>query len=182
MSTADHILDQIDNALHDWSVSDDAMRSRPEPAVLPEPRTLPGRVPVVDMHSRPEAGTICLDGFRATVMAMDEAGEWQDLGGARSVDFHIEPPQIDPDFQRAWREMQEYIARVQAERVRRAQEALEAFARAYTQAIRPAMEAAAKGLAEIQKAAQHVNPPLPPGRRHDRPAWQSPYGPARRRR
>lgn len=35
MSTADHILDQIDTALHDHTVSPDAMRSTPQP---PAPR------------------------------------------------------------------------------------------------------------------------------------------------
>lgn len=30
MTTADHILDQIDTALGDYSISDDAMRSAPD--------------------------------------------------------------------------------------------------------------------------------------------------------
>ncbi|MER5584082.1 hypothetical protein ABT090_20920 [Streptomyces asoensis] len=156
MSTADHVLDQIDNALHDWAVSDDAMRSRPEP----EPRT--------------DAGPRM---WISTVGADPEAGGWQELGQVNSIEF-----QVEPEFQQQWQELRDYLVRVEAERVRRAQEALAAFARAYTQTIKPAMEAAAKGLAEIQKAAQHVDPPLPPGRRRDRPAWQSPYGPPQRRR
>lgn len=39
MSTADDILDQIDNALHDTTVSPDAMRSRPRSAT-PRPPVL----------------------------------------------------------------------------------------------------------------------------------------------
>jgi hypothetical protein len=48
VSTADHILDQIDNALTDYAVSDDAMRSAPAAEVqtlgaLTRGRTLQGR-------------------------------------------------------------------------------------------------------------------------------------------
>ncbi|MFH8804088.1 hypothetical protein ACH4F6_31620 [Streptomyces sp. NPDC017936] len=174
---SDDILDQIDSALHDWTVSDDAMRSAPEP--LP----LPGRVPVVEMRSQPEAGTISLDGASASVMVMDEAGEWQELGGVRSIDFHIQPPQIDPEFQRTWQEFREHVARVEAERIRRARAVIEAFGRAYIEAVKPAAESAARALAALQEALQRdVGTPNAPGRRDGRPAWQSPYGPPRRRR
>lgn len=161
MSTADHILDQIDNALHDCTVSDDAMRS--VPADEPQPSSGP-RMWIAPSGTSP-----------------GETG-WEEIGHVTSIDFHVEPPAIDPEFQRAWQEFREYMVRVEAERVRRARAAIEAFNRAYAQAVKPAMEAAARGIAEFQKAMQHVDPPLPPGRRRDRPAWQSPYGPARRRR
>jgi hypothetical protein len=35
----DHVLDAIDSAIDDWTVSADAMRSRPEPADRPTPVT-----------------------------------------------------------------------------------------------------------------------------------------------
>jgi hypothetical protein len=175
VSTADHILDQIDHALHDWTVSDDAMRSTPEPPPLP------GRVPVVDMRSQPEAGAIGFDGACPSVLIMDEVGAWQELG-VTSIDFHIELPAFDPEFQRSWQEFREHLARAEAERVRQARAAIEAFGRAYAEAVKPAVEAAARSLAEFTEAARQLDPPLSPGRRRDRPAWQSPYGPPRRRR
>lgn len=161
MSTADHILDQIDHALHDWSVSDDAMRS--QPVVEPQPKPF------------------AFGGFTPTVQIMDEVGEWQEVG-VTSVEIHIEPPTIDPAFHRSWEEFREHLVRAEAERVRLARAAIEAFGRAYAEVVKPAVEAAARSLAEFAEAVQHVDPPLPPGRRRDRPAWQSPYGPPRRRR
>lgn len=163
MSTADHILDQIDNALHDYDVSDDAMRSRPEP----EP--------------------VAFGGFTPTVQIMDEAGEWQDLGVA-SAEIHITTAPELEEFAQRWADFVERLQARRREEARQARAAFEAFGRAYAQAMKPAMEAVAQGFAEIQKAMQHVpeavgcndcGQPAPP---RDRPAWQSPYGPARRRR
>lgn len=83
MTSTDDILDQIDSALYDAAVSPDAMRSRPDP----EPAlTLPGPVPVVQM--------------------MDAAGEWQELEGVATVELLFEAPPVDPEFVRAWQEMQ----------------------------------------------------------------------------
>jgi hypothetical protein len=158
---ADDILAQIDHALEDWEVGPDAMRSRPEPAETPGIR---GATPIVHI--------------------MDEAGEWQEIG-VTSIDFHINPPEIDPDFRQAWEEMRERLVRVEAERARRAQAVLEAFARAYMQAVKPAVEAAGRAIAEAAQAIQQAgltDTDGRPARRRDRPAWQSPYGPARRKR
>ncbi|WP_045563008.1 hypothetical protein [Streptomyces sp. FxanaA7] len=155
MTTADRILDQINSALNDYTVSDDAMRSQPEPPATPR------RGPDCDLQ------------------IMDEAGEWQNVPGVTSFAIQIEYD--DTEFQQSLQRLRENIARIQAERARQAQEMARMFARAYVQAVKPAMEAAAAAFAEVQKAVQHANPPLPPGRRHDRPAWQSPYGPPRRR-
>lgn len=123
MSTADHILDQIDTALDDWDVSGDAMRWAPDaPAELPEP--LP-----------------------------------------RTVVITIDTTRIDEAFA-YFREMREHL-------------------HAWAEAARPQLEEAGRSLAKVGETAQqaaacdvHCKPPRP----RDRPAWQSPYGPARRRR
>lgn len=162
---SDEILAQIDDTLDDWAVSDDAMRSRPADEASAEPFQMGGIVPVVQI--------------------MDEAGEWQEASGITSIDFHIEPPEIDPDFQRSWQQMQEYFARAQAERMRRAEEALEAFARALTVAVKPAADQALRDLAQAAQAFQQLQEAAdcpPPPRSRDRPPWQSPYGPPQRRR
>ncbi|MFI8191412.1 hypothetical protein ACIF8T_21755 [Streptomyces sp. NPDC085946] len=159
---ADDILAQIDNALEDWEVGPDAMRSRP--AV--EPKTALG----------PQV-------WIAPVGTGPDDPEWEAVGHITSIDFHIDPQEIDPGFRQAWEEMRERLARVEAERVRRAQAVLEAFARAYMQAVKPAVEAAGRAIAEAAQAIQQaglVNADGRPARRRDRPAWQSPYGPPRR--
>ncbi|MCX4697025.1 hypothetical protein [Streptomyces sp. NBC_01373] len=156
MSTADNILDQIDTALHDDAIGPDAMRCTPEPA---GPR---GK----------------------TIMAITGAdGEWQEINGVVTVDFHIDPPPIDPEFDRAWQELHDHLARVEAERVRRAAALLEGLVHAFQQ-MAPAIEAANLGLTGLAEAVQDDQPARPdqPLPRRDRPAWQTPYGPPRRRR
>ncbi len=56
----------------------------------------------------------------------------------------------------------------------------------WAEAARPQLEEVGRSLAKVGESAQqaaacdvHCGPPPPP---RDRPAWQSPYGPARRRR
>lgn len=156
MSTADHILDQIDNALTDYAVSDDAMRSRPEPEL------------------------ISFGGFTPTVQIMDEVGAWQDLG-VTSVEICITTPPALEEFAQQWAGFIDGMTRQRLEHARRAQEVLEVFTQALTEAMKPAAEAAAQAMTAFQEAVQAC-PATPPGRRRDRPAWQSPYGPARRRR
>lgn len=153
----DDILSQIDNTLEDWAVSGDAMRSRPA--------------------REPNAPHVSI---------MNEAGEWQEIEGVTSVEFHIEPPAIDADFIQSLQQLQEHLARTHAERVRQAQAFLDAFKQIFEQTVAPAVQEAArnaaKGLASVKRAADcdvHCGPPPPP---RDRPAWQSPYGPARQRR
>lgn len=174
MSTADHILDQIDHALHDYDVSDDAMRSAPAATTW--------RGHSVSMEITDEAVGEPRMWIAPVGVSPDQVGEWQEIGGVATVDIHITTP---PDFEEFAQRWADFVERLQARRreeARQAQAAFEAFGRAYAQAVKPAVEAVAQGFAEIQKAMRHVNPPLPPGRRRDRPAWQSPYGPARRRR
>ncbi|MER5875503.1 hypothetical protein ABT119_06180 [Streptomyces sp. NPDC001910] len=157
MTSTDDILDQIDSALYDATVSPDAMRSRPdsEPA-----RTLPGTVPVVQM--------------------MDAAGEWQELEGVVTVELLFEAPPVDPEFARAWREMQEWIARVHVQRVRLVAAMLEDIRDAF-QGIAPVAQEAGEAFQHLPEATgcDDCSEPVRP---RDRPAWQSPYGPPQRRR
>lgn len=159
MST-DRILDQIDTALADHTVGPDAMRSRP--AEEPEVRV-----------------------WIAPVGTSPDDADWEPVGHITSVDFHIDPPAIDPEFARAWQAFHEQLARAQAERARRAQAVMEAFVRAYTEAVKPAAEAASRAFAELARAVQQAgarDDHAKPAPRRDRPAWQTPYGPPRRRR
>ena len=150
MSTADHVLDQIDSALHDWTVSDDAMRSRPEPEL------------------------ISFGGFTPTVQIMDEAGEWQEVDGIGSVEIYVTTPPELEEFAQQWAD---FTNRIHSRRI----DVLAVFTQAVAESVKPATEAAEQALAALQDAVQAC-PADPPGRRRDRPAWQSPYGPARRRR
>jgi hypothetical protein len=165
---ADDILAQIDHALEDWEVGPDAMRSRPASAATDGPASIRGTVP--------------------TVQIMDEIGEWQEIG-VLSVDFDeytIDQSTITPVAAQTgptvtWEEIREPIVRIEAEQERRAQ-ILRAYMQAFTEAAKPAVEAAGRAFAELQQAMRQAAPPQAPTRRRDRPAWQSPYGPARRRR
>lgn len=65
MTTADHIRDQIDNALHDDAVSADAMRSTPRLAV-PWPR-------VLVMNCDSQAARQALEGATRAVSEMGRA-------------------------------------------------------------------------------------------------------------
>lgn len=157
MTSTDDILDQIDSALYDATVSPDAMRSRPDS----EPtRAMLGTVPVVQM--------------------MDAAGECQELEGVTSIDIQMEPPVVDPEFARAWQEMQEWIARVHVQRVRLAAAMLEDIRDAF-QGIAPVAQEAGEAFQHLPEATgcDDCSEPVRP---RDRPAWQSPYGPPRRRR
>jgi hypothetical protein len=149
------ILSQIDSALGDHTISGDAMRSRPGPAPA---REMAGAIP--------------------TVQIMDETGEWQEIPGVASIEIQVEIPAVPDGFAESWAELRDHLEHMEAERVRRAQEAVAAFGR-YMQAMRPALERAARRVAEAVAAMQQQPPVLPV--RRDRPAWQSPYGPSRRR-
>lgn len=160
---SEDILAQIDDTLDDWTVSGDAMRSRP-----PAEREVVGpRLWIAPAGTGPRD-----DG-------------WEDVGHVHSIDFNIEPPRIDPEFQRRWQELQNYLARAAVERARLAQQVMEAFTQAFTEsleAVLPRIEEAGQAIADCAKAVEQAAPPQPPGRRNDRPAWQSPYGPSQRRR
>lgn len=151
MSTADHILDQIDHALGDYSVSDDAMRSRPEPA---GPRG------------------------KTTMSIMGADGEWQEVGGIATIDIEVDTGGVDQQLARL-------AARQNTERrVIEIHEALRSFMRGYAEAVRPAIEEFGRQLqaaSQAMRSAGLIDDHGKAVRRRDRPAWQSPYGPARRR-
>lgn len=130
MTSSDSILDQIDSALGDRTVSGDAMRS------------LPAAHPEASGREWPE--------FTAGGLVMGEATIGVDASEA--------------------------FIRLAALR--------EALA-AWGEAVRPRLEKIARTFDQIGETARATavddcsNKPAP---RRDRPAWQTPYGPAQRRR
>lgn len=152
MTSTDDILAQIDHAVEDWAVSEDAMRSRPEPEPL-------------------QFGDIT-----PTLYTLDEAGEWQEVEGVASVEVCVELPVIDPELAASWARLVDRIREMELARVRHVQSMLEAL----TGSIRTAAEGEPGNLRHLPEA-EGCNQCTPTPRR-DRPAWQSPYGPARRRR
>ncbi|NED75343.1 hypothetical protein G3I51_24070 [Streptomyces sp. SID9944] len=124
---SDDILSQIDHALDDWTVSDDAMRSRPE-------------------------------------------------GDGGGINGFVPRVQIPDEFAEAWAAFAERVAQAEAERAAHVRAVMEALGRA----MKPVAKAAQQAAANLAQAVQQGRP-APSGRRLDRPAWQSPYGPARRR-
>jgi hypothetical protein len=164
VTSADNILDQIDSALYDATVRGDAMRSRPE------------------VEPREPAG---IEGVTPTVYIADEVGEWQELGTVTAVGFGVELPAPDEEFMRSWQQLQEHVRRVHLERARRAREILDTLARTLNESVKPAVEQAGRDIArsvDALKQAGLIDADCKPVRPRDRPAWQSPYGPARRRR
>ncbi|MCX4232066.1 hypothetical protein [Streptomyces ortus] len=160
MTSADDILAQIDHAVEDWAVSEDAMRSQPEP----EPFHFGGATP--------------------TLYIADEVGEWQQVEGVTSIEVCVELPVIDPEVTASWARLVDRIREAELERVRRTQAALVAFMQAVKDTLAPVVEQAGRDPGEAFRhlpEAEGCNQCTPPPRR-DRPAWQSPYGPARRRR
>ncbi|MFF1709275.1 hypothetical protein [Streptomyces sp. NPDC058268] len=168
MTRTDDILNQIDTALEDGTVSYDAMRSRP--------------APVPAAASGPRL-------WIAPVGTAEDGDGWEEIGHVTDIEFTIDPAattSVAPTV--TWSDIQEYFARIQAERIRRAQVIVDAFVQAMSAAIAPAAARACRDLAETAEAFQHLpeaagcndcGKPIPP---RDRPAWQSPYGPPQRRR
>lgn len=162
---SDDILAQIDTALGDSSVSLDAMRSRPEaePQVWIAP-----------------AGTD-VDG-----------DEWQRIEGISNIEFNEEPVEgADRFIVQCTAQQLEVRVSMSDDEIAQFQAFVEAQA-----ACRRAAEAIAVSLQQLRdgfqggdcadiggdpvEASQRPRPPLP--HRDGRPAWQSNYGPARRRR
>lgn len=152
MSTADHVLDQIDSALGDYAVSDDAMRCAPDlPPVPVVRRPVAGRDVLtrrlIDRHDlTPEEA-------RDAVLAVDrgEGGVHAELVAAEA---------------RA----------IAAEMTARIRIALQPMAEAAINTLKQLSES----LAQLRQAGLCDNDGKP-ARRRDRPAWQTPYGPPRRR-
>lgn len=171
MTSTDSILAQIDNALGDWTVGPDAMRVRPAPEPRPAARATVWMAPV---------GT-----------PWDAEG-WEEIGHITDLEMTLDeatldPAAISPQPAVAWDEVAEYIRRAQLERARHAQAVVEAFVQVLTTAVAPAVERAASSMSDAAEAFRHLPEAegcndCKPQPRRDRPAWQSPYGPAQRRR
>lgn len=132
MTSSDHILDQIDSAVEDWTISEDAMRSRPGTA------------------------------------STQDGGEWEWQGFAMGGLVVVEVTVIV--------DASEAFVRLSQLRDNLA---------AWAEAIRPRLEEVGRAfdqVGETARAATHGDCSHKPAPRHDRPAWQTPYGPAQRRR
>ncbi|MGW2209938.1 hypothetical protein [Streptomyces sp. NPDC001781] len=108
---------------------------------------------------------------------LGEDGEWHEVPGIASVEFDEEQPD-DTEPWAAFAEQQRLtVAYVREQHA--------ALIRAYMAMARPVMEEASRHLAAAARAlrdARFIGQDGDPIRRPDRPAWQSPYGPARRSR
>lgn len=152
----DDILTQIDNALEDGSVSYDAMRSRPGRTGPSEPRPVhvsEGARQVLIGRLVERHGLTRMTARHAVLAA--ERGSTSE----RAELVRIETRLI----------VQEMTEQIRA-------------------AFLPLLQRVAEQVKQIQEAFRHLpeatgcndcSKPAPP---RDRPAWQSPYGPARRRR
>jgi hypothetical protein len=165
---------RIDEVLHDYTVSGDAMRSRPVVAGTP-----PSHDPVVAT-----GGLIWI----APAGTHPGGGGWQRLDGITGCEFTINPSTIDPAAwtqpAATWPELLEAMERMEEERARCAAALLQMIDRIV-------MRLAERwGVADVFRHAPEADdcgdpapppvrpsPPLP--RRDRRPAWQTPYGPRR---
>lgn len=105
---------------------------------------------------------------------LGEDGEWHEVPGVTSVELHEEQPEPE----------QKTPLQVFLEEYRPVHDAYIRLARAYAAAALPVMEELTRGLeayGRALRAAHVIDQDGRPVRRPDRPTWQSPYGPARRR-
>ena len=152
MSTADHILDQIDTALGDYSISGDAMRVAPDLPPPPEkPHPFSGRSALVQRLV--DRRGLTPDQAREAVGAAERGqdGPYTDLVGQEA---QVIADEVCNQLRAAFRPVIERVA----EQVKQVAEAF--------QQLR-------------ESAACEHQAPVP---RRDRPVWQSPYGPPTRRR
>jgi len=146
------VLDQLHATLDDWTVSDDAMRHKPD-----------SPVPAV----RPRA-----NGRNILIQRLIER-HGLDVDTAQAAVLAAERGQTDGDAALAAAE---------------AQAVLDEIAAQFRAAFRPMMQRVVDQFRQIKEAFQHLpeavgcNDCGKPVRPRDRPAWQSPYGPAPRRR
>lgn len=164
MTSADNILDQIDDTLSDWTGSADSMHwTADEPTRATGPQV-----------------------WAAPVGTDPDADGWQSLGVIGELDLEIGEFTIDPQAVASqapavtWEEVRQAIIEVQATQARRAQAILDVIRQSLERLAAPAAEAA-DSFRHLPEAVgcDECRPPAPP---RDRPAWQSKYGPARRRR
>lgn len=99
-------------------------------------------------------------------------GEWHEVPGVTSIELHPEQPEQQPT------PLQLFI-----EEYRPVHDAYIRFAHAYVEAARPVVEQLARSIeayGQALRAARVIDQDGRLTRRPERPAWQSPYGPARR--
>lgn len=150
---ADDIIDQIDTCLTDYEISDDAMRCAPD---MPRPPAIRPRAngSIVLVRRLIERHGLTETEARAAVLAAERG---QDAEHARLAAV----------------EASAVIAEVSAQ---------------FRAAFEPMIRRVADQMRQIKEAFQHLPEAVgcgdcgKPARRRDRPAWQSPYGPPRRRR
>lgn len=157
---------RIDEVLYDYTVSADAMRSRPAVAdALP-----------------PDDSIVATGGLIWIAPAgTDPRGEdWQRLDGIAGVEFGEQVAIIEIPL-----DLERFTAGIRA-----AQEAVAANLERTLAAARQALQGLAEALGRdgewVDTNGDPAPPPVRPSpplpRRDGRPAWQSSYGPARRRR
>lgn len=179
MTRTDDILNQIDNALEDGTVSYDAMRSRPTAERPAEPT----------VWIAPAGTAINGDG-------------WARLEGVSDVEFIEEEPDVIDGYtsQAPLRDVE--ITVILSDQLAETAEIFAALRRAALESVRRSVEAATHAIQQFSTAFDDSEwidsngdaiPAVPVvpfedrtharkrRRRPDRPAWQSPYGPARRR-
>ncbi|MFF9269118.1 hypothetical protein [Streptomyces rochei] len=161
MSSSDEILEQIDAAVHDWTVSGDAMRCRP----APEPDPVPA-VPVVPDTGRAAARAVLV---------------------SRLVDRGLEPAVAAAAVRAAETgQATEHLELLSAEARAAAAEAGQRVGQvvaAFVRALQPVVQAAAAVMRQLDDALRTAGHTASSGKPdcRDRPAWQSPYGPPPRR-
>ncbi|WP_394436216.1 hypothetical protein [Streptomyces sp. SGAir0957] len=189
--TDDHLA-RIDEVLHDYTVSGDAMRSRPAPE---GERQADGCSVVGGWIDEAVAGPT--EVWIAPAGTDLRGDGWERLDCVASVDFGeitLDPATIDPTAGQpsaaTWNDLQAAIERIEEARAMRAAIILELVNRAigrlaerYGGADTFRHTPEAEG---CDDCGDPVQPPVRPSprlpRRDGRPEWQSPYGPARRRR
>ncbi|MEV6124401.1 hypothetical protein AB0M23_28490 [Streptomyces sp. NPDC052077] len=163
MPSSDEILQQIDAAVHDWTVSGDAMRCRPAPEPPPE---LPP-APAVPYTGHAAARSHLVGRLISQGLTPSEAAAAVRTAETGEPAEHLELALAEAHAAAA--EARQHILRAAATLLR---------------ALQPAVQAAAAALRQLADATRTTGPDGTgggPGRRRDRPAWQSPYGPAPRR-
>lgn len=152
MTTADSILDQIDSTLGDYSLSDDAMRCAPDLPSRPAVRLTVG----VDAREILIRRLVDLHGLtRLTArhaVLATERGDSSERADLVRAEAHA-------------------VAAEMAQRIRVA-----------FQPMIEALRQLGESIKQLQQQVPELAEAARPARPRDRPAWQSPYGPARRRR